>query len=49
MLASLGEEECHHTVGVVAVGGRSEEDVHRLSLSDADDAGGGIVAGLVIV
>ena len=49
VLALLGEEQRHHTTRVVSVGGRAEQDVHRLSLADLDHAGGGIVAGLVAV
>ena len=49
VLAFLGEEQGHHAVCVVTVGRRTEQHVHRLSLSDAYDAGGGIITGLLVV
>ena len=49
VLALLGEEQGHHAVVVVPVGGRAEEQIHGYPLADPNHAGGGIVAGLVVV
>ena len=49
MLALLGEEQRHHSVAVVPVSRRTEEQVHRLSLSDTDNAGCRIVTGMKAV
>ena len=49
VLALFGEEQRHHPVRIVAVEGRAEEQVHRLTLPDLHHAGGGVVARLVAV
>ena len=49
MFALLGEEQRHHPVAVVPVGGRTEQDIHRHPPADPDHAGGRIVARLAAV
>ena len=49
VLTLLGEEQRHHTVGVVSVGGRAKQNVHRFPLSDSDNTCCGIVTRLMTV
>ena len=49
MLALLGKEKGHHSVAVASVGRRTEKHIHRLSLSDFNNASRSVIAGSVAV
>ena len=49
MFAFLGKEKRHHSVCVVGIGGRTEQNIHRNSLPNFQHASRGVVTRAIAV